>query len=80
MSVRCGDRVIVFDPNLWNGVDCSCGCQNDCFRKPATVLRVYRYPDDGRWVADVKFDHRGESTAHFLSGIRMVYPRQQVQL
>ncbi len=69
--IRPGDRVRVFDPILWNGRDCACGCRNDCFRKPATVLRVYRYPNDGRMVADVRFDHRPEriSHGHFVTWI-----------
>lgn len=71
MSLQTNDRVICFDPLLWNqnGGDCRCGCLNDCFCKPATVVCVYQHTD-GRLAADLNFDHRGESKAHFLWAIR----------
>ena len=63
-----GSQALVFDPLLWKGKDVG---DNSQFWKPATILKVYRY-HDGRWVANVRFDHRPEreSIAHFLSGMK----------
>lgn len=58
-----GSRVLVFDPR----------CK---FYKPATVKRVYVYTStlhEGKdVVADVHFDHRGLSKAHYITGLRLL--------
>jgi hypothetical protein len=67
-----GDRVIVFDAQLWHEPEASA---LDAY-KPATIVRRYsetskhsgyHYPD----LIDVVFDHRPEkvSKGHFTTGV-----------
>lgn len=68
------DRLLVFDPRLWNGRDQG---DNSQFWKPATVLRRWR-DDGGRDLIDVRFDHDGrESRGHFLDGAKSLSGRKE---
>ena len=66
-----GDRVIVFDPTLWE--DDKRTPLSVTF-KPATIIRCYAHRSKGApIVADVIFDHdRRLSKAHFIAEIRRI--------
>lgn len=61
MTLAVGNRVLVFDPKLWNGQDQG---DNSQFYKPATILGV---SGEGLGqVATVRFEHDGRTSGpHF---------------
>ena len=62
-----GERYRFFDSVKWS-VTGDVG-DNDCYWLPATVERVYI--EDGRELADIRFDHRPRlSTGHFTDLVK----------
>jgi hypothetical protein len=78
-NLQIGDVAIVFDSKLWGGRDNREG--NSWYYKEATVLSVYRTPNDpmrfsyGDVVADVRFHHDGRvSKGHFVDMMNKEIP------
>src|SRR3972149_10028441 len=72
MSLRKGDRVRVFDNELWAGRDVG---NNSQFYMPATIEWVHE-DRDGAPMVDVRFDHRPENVSygHFLHAVAEKLP------
>lgn len=68
MDVKVGDKVLVFDPKLWNYKDVG---DNSQFYKEAAVLSVE--PSGPRQCAEVRFDYDGRtSKGHFTYAMKLV--------
>lgn len=65
-ELKYGDRVIAYDPRIWNKRKKDVDNNEDCWL-PAKVMCVYR--NHGDLVVDLLFDHDSEiSHGHFIDG------------
>jgi hypothetical protein len=68
IAYKAGDRIIAYDPRVWDEVGHDVGHNEHCFL-PATVTKVYPGGPGYGLLADLQFDHNPEeSHGHFADG------------